>query len=151
SFDNLNNAISRAIVQIIDSIGRDNITNAITGIGAGFTNAANAVSFCIGILRPVAPVLGVVGAGLAAATLTMGGLALATSVATRAVGIFGAALTFLSRHPIIAVLSVLAATIAAVGTALGAFGGEVEDIDTSAMSAEEAMKGWQPSISSAND
>lgn len=151
SFSNLGNAITRSIATIIEAVGRDNITNSITLLGDTIENTANSIASIVTTLQPFAPALTVVAGGLGAATVAMGLLTLATNVASGALTVFRGILTLISRHPIIAVLTALAAVVGAVVTATGVFGDNVEDIEAPAAKIDESISNWQPSINGASD
>lgn len=51
AFDNMNNAITRAITNIIDSIGRDNIINAINAIGKAFENVSKIIAIVVSYVK----------------------------------------------------------------------------------------------------
>lgn len=146
SFDNMNNAITRGIAEVIEAIGRDNITNSIEGIGRGFENIATAISNVIQLTQPLIPTMTVLGAVLGTAAIVAGGLTLAINGATFAMGAFNVALTAVTRHPIIAVISLIAAGIVGVATAIGLMNNQTEEIDTTTSDVQSNISGWVPEI-----
>lgn len=150
SFNNMNLAIQRSITQVIDSIGRDNITNAINSIGAGFESAGSAIGTFINVTRPIAPIAGGVAVGLGAMAVATGAVTLSIRTATFAVGAFRTALTLLSRHPIIGTLTLIATAALGVATAMGIMNREVKETEPPAIEVGDALEGWTPAINNAS-
>jgi tape measure domain-containing protein len=150
-FENLNNAITRSIASIIETIGRDNITNGLKALGNGFEATANVVNTLIRALQPLSPVFAVAGSGALSTAATVGVLTGAVVLGTRALAAFRTMLTLISRHPIIATLSALAGVIGAVATSVGMMNNETQDIDESTGDIQTNIDGWTPSINGAAD
>lgn len=118
AFNNMNAAITRSITGVIDAIGRDNITNAIEGVGSAFEIAGRAISGVIGIIQSSMPILLGLTAGLTTLAVGMNGYAIATGIATAATRAFRVALDFVARHPIIVAVSLLVTAVTALGAAV---------------------------------
>lgn len=144
SIATLNTAIQRSIATIIDSIGRDNIRSSLDSIGNSFESTARLVGNLINIISPLAPVL-------TGAAIGLGIYTTATTAATLATRVFGAALTFISKHPVIAILAALAAVIGGVTAALGGMSNEIEDTTAVSDDLTASLEGYEPPIRGASD
>lgn len=140
----LGTAIQRSIANIIESIGRDNIRSGLQAIGDGFENTARVVGGLITVLQPLAPLLGVAAGGFAIYTA-------ATAAATLGTKALNVAMLALTRHPIIAALSLIAAGAIGVASALGAFNSETQDAGKSSDSLKDSLEGYEPPIRGATD
>lgn len=178
SFDNMNNAITRGISSIMTAIGTENISNFITNIGSGIETAFNFIGTVIEATKKgFAPFVGVVqrAAGAVGGFLNtiaplaillapfvsflgstaLGFTAIATSVfiATRAMVAFRAVLTLVSKHPIIAALSIIVGLLTSIATFAGL--GSLEDnLDNAADPANdiaEALEKAKTNTSGASD
>lgn len=150
-FANLQNAITRSIASVIETIGRENITNGIEAIGDGFEATANTVNSLIRAIQPLMPIFQVAGSGALATAVTVGTLTGAIVVATKAMAGFRTMLTLVSKHPIIATLSILAGVISSVAVAVGMMNGQTDGIADTTKDIDTNLGNWKPSIGGASD
>lgn len=141
SFANMNTAITRGIASIETSIGTNTISSSLTNVGAAFEGVLNIIAGFVTFIRSN-PIFLPLTSGLAAATAAFVVLIGVTFAATKAMIAFRAALTVISKHPIIAALSVLAGIVASIATASG-FDELQANLDDAAKSAEDANNSVQ--------
>lgn len=166
---NMNAAITRGITDIMASIGGSNIQSTIESIGRSFETSLNAVGFVIratnaglapfsgaiqtasnavnsfaSSLAPVSVYLAPVASGLGTTAIAFAGIATAVFLATKAMAAFQVMLTVITRHPIIATLSILLGLLAGIATAAG-IGKLEEGMDKSADGAIDVQKAMEES------
>lgn len=151
SVANLQTSITRSITSIIDTIGRDNIRQGAENIGNAFENAANAVNTLIRVLQPLSPVFQVAGSGALATATTVGILTGAIILGTKALAAFRVMLTLISKHPVIAVLSILAGVVTAVATSVGLMNDDIEDTTDVSNDLASSLEGYQAPLRAASD
>lgn len=164
---NMNAAITRGITEIMESIGGSNIQASIESIGNAFETSLNAVGFVIkatsagfapfsGAIQtaasatnsfvssfaPVAQFLAPVASTLGTTTVAFAGLATAGFLAAKAMAAFQVMLTLVTRHPIIATLSIVLGLLTGIATAVGLVNLE-QEMDSSADSAVDVAKAME--------
>lgn len=162
AIDNMNAAITRGITAFISSLGQGetaqerltsgsaNIAREIERVGRIFEVSGRYVGVFFNVLSPIAPVLTVTAVSVGAMAAAQGALTIATKVGTAALIAFRGVLTAISRHPIIAVLTLVAGGVAAIVTAIGLMKEETKNIEKPAIDAKNAMEDWQPAIGGAS-
>lgn len=163
AFDNMNAAIARGITSIIASLGEgqteqerlasgsQKIAAEIQRVGDIFEAAGKAVGTFFSILSPIAPALTVTAVAGGTMVGALAAINIGAKIASASLATFRAVLTAISRHPIIATLTLVAGGIAAVATAAGLMKNATEDVEVPAIDTKNALEGWQPAINNASN
>jgi len=175
---NMRAAVTRGITDIMESIGGSSIQSALEGIGKVFENVLGGIGYTIrtvqagfapftgaisgaatatnalfsqfaplmSLLAPVASVAG--GSAIAFATL-----ATSAFIATKAMAGFNSILVLVSRHPVIAALSLIAGLITGIASAagMGQLTDELDNAADSSIDIGKAMDDAQKSIMGSAD
>ena len=122
SFTNMQTAVARGMANLIQGLGASNIGAILAGVGAGIETVLNAVGGLAGavgaLLAPFSGVIQVAGSGIATFALVAGGL----FVLQKGFLLARAAMIAFSSHPIIAILSAIAAGAVMAAQAFGMLG-----------------------------
>lgn len=181
-FINMGTSVTRGINKIMDAIGGSNIQATIESIGKTFENVFNGIAYVIrataagfsplsrtvstatssvsaflGYVSPLAYLLAPIAGLLGGTALAFGAIAASVFIATKAMQAFQFMLTMITKHPIIATLSLIAGLITAIATSVG-MGKLTKGLDSSADSSldinkamEDAMKNIGGSADNAAD
>lgn len=108
-FSNMQTAISRGVATIIESIGSQNISNVVSGIGAAFESTLKNVSGFIGFVKSNSDVFAPIAAGI----LTIVAAMTAWNVITKIIAISQAVLNaVMAANPIWLIVMAIAALVA---------------------------------------
>ena len=122
SFTNMQTAIARGMANLIQGLGASNIGAVLAGIGAGIETVLSAVGGLAGavgaLLAPFSGVIQVAGSGITTFALVAGSLI----ILQKGFLLARAAMIAFSSHPIIAVLSAIAAGAVMAAQAFGMLG-----------------------------
>lgn len=118
-FSNMQIAIQRGIATLLDAIGSQNITSALSTIGKAFQALLVTIAGFINLVRPIASFLAPFASGIGAAAAGFIAMSAAVFAATKAMAALNVAMLIISRHPIIAALSVITGLIAGIATFAG--------------------------------
>lgn len=118
-FSNMQIAIQRGITTLLDAIGSQNITSALSSIGKAFQMLLVTIAGFINLVRPIASFLAPFASGIGAAAAGFVAMSAAVFAATKAMAALNVAMLIISRHPIIAALSVITGLVAGIATFAG--------------------------------
>lgn len=118
-FSNMQIAIQRGIATLLDAIGSHNITSALSTIGKAFQALLVTIAGFINLVRPIASFLAPFASGIGATAAGFIAMSAAVFAATKAMAALNVAMLIISRHPIIAALSVITGLIAGIATFAG--------------------------------
>lgn len=122
SFTNMETAITRGMANLIQGLGASNIGTILAGVGAGIETILNAVGGLAGAIGPfltqLSGVIQVAGSGIVTFALVAGGL----FVLQKGFILARAAMFAFMSHPIIALLSAIAAGAVMAAQAFGILG-----------------------------
>lgn len=118
-FGNMNIAIQRGIATLLDAIGSQNITSALSSIGKAFQGLLGIVSGFINIIKPIYGFIAPFVNGIGAAAVGFVAMAGAVFAATKAMAALNVAMLVITRHPIIAALSIILGLVVGIATAAG--------------------------------
>ena len=170
---NMSAAVTRGITDIMEAVGGSNIQSGVEGIGKVFENVLGGIGYTIRTVQagfapftgaisgaataandllsqfaPLTALLAPLGAFAGTSAMAFATLAGSAFIATKAMAGFNSILVLVSRHPIIAALSIIAGLVAGIASAAG-MGQLTEEMDNSADSAldiNKAMEDAQKSI-----
>lgn len=108
---NMQTAIARGIANIIQTIGSDKISNAISNIGTGFEKALTSISDGLKFVAKYKDIFGPIIAGLTGFAIAAAAVAASLKIAAAAQALFNFAL---NGNPIVRVVTLLAAITAAL-------------------------------------
>lgn len=138
-FSNMQISIQRGITTLLDAIGGSNITSAFASIGKAIQGVLSVAAGLINALKPLSFILSPLASGIGAAVAGFVAMSAAVFAATKAMAALNLAMMVITRHPIIAALSLILGLIAGIATAAG-FNFMASDADKATNSTNELNK-----------
>lgn len=138
-FSNMQISIQRGITELLDAIGGSNITSAFTSIGRAIQGVLSAAASLINALSPLSFILNPLASGIGAAAAGFVVMTAAVFAASKAMAVLNIAMMVITRHPIIAALSLILGLVAGIATAAG-FDYMASDADKATNSTDELNK-----------
>ena len=138
-FSNMQISIQRGITALLAAIGSSNITSSLASIGKAIQGVLTAAAGLINVLSPLSFLLNPLATGIGAAAAGFVAMSAAVFAATKAMAALNVAMMIITRHPIIAALSLILGLVAGIATAAG-FDLMASDADKATNSTDELNK-----------
>lgn len=138
-FSNMQISIQRGITTLLDAIGSSNITSALSAIGKAIQGVLNVAAGLVNALKPLSFILNPLASGIGAAAAAFVVMSGAVFAATKAMAALNVAMMVITRHPIIAALSLILGLVAGIAAAAG-FNMMASDADKATNSTDELNK-----------